>query len=161
MPDFCITPTPSFVVSGPARRQSADAVAKLMRATSDDSSPDTEPDDRTSFLRVMENSLKPRRHSDNAIIVPTVYTTSTNSTSTSNSNLNKQSDSSHFNVYRASSSNSLLNGRNRRRYSSVDTHEMLRFVNKKLDSAAETVTERFEQASKVSRSNIYMFLSAR
>ena len=141
------SPTPfQFNVEAPSRRQSvcSEFVSNIMRATSPDSSPDIEDAECNPFLRV-ENSWKQRRHSDNSIQIPTGL-----NSASSTSNINKANLSSTLNpLNRARSSSSLAYSSNRRRHSSVNPHDLQRFATKLMDSAAESMVESVEKASKV------------
>lgn len=146
-----LSPSPSpfqFNVEAPSRRQSvcSEFVSNIMRATSPDTSPDEDDADANPFLRVNnESTLKQRRHSDNSIQIPSGL-----NSATSSSNLNKNNASSTLNpLNRARSSSSLAYSSNRRRHSSVNPHDLQRFATKLMDSAAESMVESVEKASKV------------
>lgn len=146
-----LSPSPSpfqFNVEAPSRRQSvcSEFVSNIMRATSPDTSPDEDDADANPFLRVSNDStLKQRRHSDNSIQIPSGL-----NSASSTSNINKNNVSSTLNpLNRARSSSSLAYSNNRRRHSSVNPHDLQRFATKLMDSAAESMVESVEKASKV------------
>ncbi|KAI1295322.1 SCY1-like protein 2 [Halotydeus destructor] len=135
--------------SGPLDGQSGpgETVTKLMRAISPDTSADEEDDDdddgddATSHLQVAE--ARGRRHSDNAISIAKTL-------SAANSPVCSRAPSPTL-IARARSSSNLMPASNRRRHSSVNPHDIQRFANKMLDSAAESVVEGVEKASKATK----------
>jgi hypothetical protein len=142
-----------FNVEAPSRRASvcSEYVSNIMRATSPDSSPDTEPE-VNPFLVVSD--LKQRRHSDNSLQI-----SKTLSAASSNGSINRPASSLSPGapISRARSSSSLLNSGSRRRHSSVNPHDISRFATKLMDSAAESMVESVEKASKVTSTH---FLSS-
>lgn len=137
----------SFLMSGESRRQSvsSESIAKLMRAVSPESSDDEDVDDASNFLKVMEKGLNQRRHSDTPLQVPRKF-----SVSATPSPVASRSPSPSL-ITRARSSSNLINSSHRRRHSSVNPHDIQRFASKLMDSAAESMVESVEKASKVRR----------
>lgn len=150
------SPAPfKFSIEAPSRRASvcSEYVSSIMRATSPDSSPDTEPD-VSPFLAVSD--LKQRRHSDNSLQISKNLSSGSSTTSINRpaSSLSPQPP-----ISRARSSSSLMNSGSRRRHSSVNPHDIQRFATKLMDSAAESMVESVEKASKVHPSLLFLLFS--
>ena len=143
----------SFNVEAPSRRASvcSEYVSNIMRATSPDSSPDTEPE-RSPFLGVSD--MKQRRHSDNSLQISKTLSSGASNGSIHSLNRPASSLSPVAPISRARSSSSLTNSGSRRRHSSVNPHDIQRFATKLMDSAAESMVESVEKASKVSPSHL-------
>lgn len=140
-----------FSVQSPSRRQSvcSEYVTSIMSANSPDSSPESEGEG--SFLQV--EALKQRRHSDNSLQIQKALASGSSITNLSNNNNIHKTSTSNLSpmpaISRARSSSSLINTGNRRRHSSVNPHDIQRFATKLMDSAAESMVESVEKASKV------------
>lgn len=156
-----------FNVESPSsRRQSACAI---MRADSSDSSSESDEEPEQSFLAVGSDALTKRRHSDNSIQMSKVLSSASSSfTNLSNrmgdrpSTPGSRRGSGHLtplpSISRARSSSYLMNAGTRRRHSCVDPHDISRFATKLMDSAAESMVESVEKASKVSSCHSLSFI---